>query len=171
MVARCSGAPSATAPLGPRQPRGAARYLFDLVCFGLLIKHGLCFVGGASQSGAVWLTPPLLFIPSTGVQAAQSRSKASKNASPGTHAQLEAQSQGDFKTAGRNSVQIKITIHIPTRTRSQYVDVCLSSVLSQLTLTYRLVATVGKFLFVCFFPPPPGHSPVNSSENLLVNCA
>lgn len=41
-----------------------------------------------------------------GVQAAQSRSKASK-ASPGTHTQLEAQSQGDFKTAGRNSTQIK----------------------------------------------------------------
>lgn len=61
-----------------QQPRGAECLLFDLVCFGLLIKHGLCFVGGASQSGAVWLTPPLLFIPSTGVQAAQSRSKASK---------------------------------------------------------------------------------------------
>lgn len=75
--------------------------LFDLVCFGLLIKHGLCFVGGASQSGALQLTPPPLFIPSTGVQAAQSRSKASQ-ASPGTHTQLEAQSQGDFKTAGRN---------------------------------------------------------------------
>lgn len=45
--------------------------------------------------------PSPLFIPSTGVQAAQSRSKASK-ASPGTHTQLEAQSQGDFKTAGRN---------------------------------------------------------------------
>lgn len=36
-----------------------------------------------------------------GVQAAQSRSKASK-ASPETHTQLEAQSQGDFKTAVRN---------------------------------------------------------------------
>lgn len=92
-----------------------------------------------------------------GVQAAQSRSKASKNASPGTHAQLEAQSQGDFKTAGRNSVQIKITIHIPTRTRSQYVDVCLSSVLFQLTLTYLLVATVGKLFFFSATTPlrPP----------------
>ena len=97
-------------PAASRQPcptaRGAARLLFDLVCFGLLIKHGLCFIGGASQSGALWLTPPLLFIPSTGVQAALSRSKASK-ASPGTHTQLEAQSQGDFKTAWRNSTQIK----------------------------------------------------------------
>ncbi|RVE62180.1 hypothetical protein OJAV_G00154560 [Oryzias javanicus] len=37
----------------------------------------------------------------TGVQAAQSRSKASK-ASPGTHTQLEAQSQGDCETTGRN---------------------------------------------------------------------
>lgn len=35
--------------------------LFDLVCFGLLIKHGLCFVGGASQSGAPWLTPPRVY--------------------------------------------------------------------------------------------------------------
>lgn len=32
--------------------RGALWLLFDLVCFGLLIKHGLCVVGGASQSGA-----------------------------------------------------------------------------------------------------------------------
>lgn len=37
--------------------------LFDLVCFGLLIKHVFCFVGGASQSGAEWFTPPPLFIP------------------------------------------------------------------------------------------------------------
>lgn len=35
------------------------RLLFDLVCFGLLIKHVLCFVGGASQSGAEWFTHPL----------------------------------------------------------------------------------------------------------------
>lgn len=49
---------------------------------------------------------PLRYKHCIGVQAAQSRSKASK-ASPGTHTQLEAQSQGDFKTAGRNSTQIK----------------------------------------------------------------
>ena len=122
-------------PAASRQPcptaRGAARLLFDLVCFGLLIKHGLCFIGGASQSGALWLTPPLLFIPSTGVQAALSRSKASK-ASPGTHTQLEAQSQGDFKTAWRNSTQIK-SLFISSfffffwfpRTRSQCVDISL----------------------------------------------
>lgn len=96
------------APAARPAAQGTLCLLCDLVCFGLLIKHGLRFVGGASQSGAVELTPPprLLFIPSTGVQAAQSRSKASK-ASPGTHTQLEAQSQGDFKTAGRNSTQIK----------------------------------------------------------------
>ncbi|KAI9537298.1 DNA-binding protein inhibitor ID-4 [Dissostichus eleginoides] len=41
--------------------------LSDPVCFGLLIQHGLCLVGGASQSGALQLTPPPLFIPSTGV--------------------------------------------------------------------------------------------------------
>lgn len=33
--------------------------LFDLVCFGLLIKHVLCFVGGATQSGAKPFTHPL----------------------------------------------------------------------------------------------------------------
>lgn len=50
----------------------------------------------------------------------------------------------------------KITIHIPTRTRSQYADVSFSSVLFQLALTYLLVATVGKLLF--FFSPQTPHA-------------
>ncbi|KAF7654538.1 hypothetical protein LDENG_00068300 [Lucifuga dentata] len=46
-----------------------------------------------------------------GVQAAQSRSKASK-ASPGTHTQLEAQSQGGFQNRWEELNPNKITIHI-----------------------------------------------------------
>lgn len=45
--------------------------LFDLVCFGLLIKHVFCFVGGASQSGATWFThTPSIRSSSTGVRQA-----------------------------------------------------------------------------------------------------
>lgn len=71
--------PSSTCPRPlPAAVHGSLRSrwsLFDLACFGLLIKHGLCFVGGASQSGAPWLTPPpspspRLFFPSTGVHRA-----------------------------------------------------------------------------------------------------
>lgn len=57
------------------------------------------------------------------------------NASPGTHTQLEAQSQGDFKTAGRNSAQIK-SLFIFHRTRNQYVDISLSFLLFKLLWLY-----------------------------------
>lgn len=57
------GAPLAAAcscaSLPPPGPAWELRLLFDLVCFGLLIKHVLCFVGGASRSGAERFTHPL----------------------------------------------------------------------------------------------------------------
>lgn len=43
----------------PPGPAWELRLLFDLVCFGLLIKHVLCCVGGASRSGAERFTHPL----------------------------------------------------------------------------------------------------------------
>ncbi len=43
------------------------RLLFDLVCFGLLIKHALCFVGGASQSGEHSSHTPSIHSSLTGV--------------------------------------------------------------------------------------------------------
>lgn len=77
--------------------------LFDLVCFGLLIKHGLYFVGGASQSGALQLTHPRLY--SSPPQVCRLHRKllqSQQNLRQGLTPNLEAQSQGDFKIAGRN---------------------------------------------------------------------
>lgn len=92
--------------------------LFDLVCFGLLIKHGLCFVGGASQSGAHWLTPPRLFFPSTGVhRAAPKPAKLRQGLTPNRR----HNHTGISTLLGRNSAQIKSRF-----IRNQYVDTMLS---------------------------------------------
>lgn len=98
--------------------------------------------------------------------------QSQQNASPGTHAQLEAQSQGDFETAGRNSVQIKsLFIFPPEQGASMQTSRSPPSCFCWLWLTC-LLPPLGKLFF---FPPPAApHLDTRLStalKNLLVNCA
>lgn len=81
------GAPLAAAcscaSLPPPGPAWELRLLFDLVCFGLLIKHVLCFVGGASRSGAARFTHPLYSFLSHRCAAAAPRGGARGAGGPG----------------------------------------------------------------------------------------
>lgn len=64
-------------------PAWELRLLFDLVCFGLLIKHVLCCVGGASRSGAERFTHPLYSFLSHRCAAAPRRAEAPRGAGGG----------------------------------------------------------------------------------------